>query len=208
MISDSLVELPSDRVRHLVAKIQKLLKVASLLGYPYSEDIIPSIVEEIYQLDDLNNGSTEIISKRFTFSQKNKYEISFSHDTLQFTFQCIIDQDEKERLHLVIGLKLLKQSNDVSKHQAAGHLNLSGRYLTRGIVDCVKLARTNLGASKYCKFRAAFRDSIYFLQVGLILLNHSREKCLVNFGSSFEMMESLVKTEFITGNPKEQWILK
>ena len=103
---------------------------------------------------------------------------------------------------MVIGLKLLKQSNDVSKHQAAGHLNLSGRYLTRGIVDCVKLARTNLGASKYCKFRAAFRDSIYFLQVGLILLNHSREKCLVNFGSSFEMMESLVKTEFITGNLK------
>ena len=91
MISDSLVELPSDRVRHLVAKIQKLLKVASLLGYPYSEDIIPSIVEEIYQLDDLNNGSTEIISKDSHFPKRTnmKYHLATIHYNSHFNVSLI-----------------------------------------------------------------------------------------------------------------------
>jgi len=174
--------------------------------------MILGMAEEVFQLDDLNNESTEMISKRFTlllqsavdehFLERMNMKYQFSHDKLQFTFQCIIDQAERERLHLVIGHKLLKQSNDASKHQAAVHLNLSGRYLTNGMVDRVKLAKTNLEASKYCEFRAAFRDSVSFLRAGLMLLTDSEEKWSVNFDLSFEMTESLARMEFIIGNFK------
>jgi len=193
--------------------MQQVLKVASLLGYRFIEDVLVGLTAQLFTENDSNNFATDsvkiqlenAVNQRFVERVAEGYQ--FSHDKIQAAFQSLTEKKEQEEIHLVIGRGFLASPNENSKYQSAVHLNRAWNILkyedkiTNGSsVNChIELAMINLEASKYCEERSAFSDSVSFLRKGLGLLD-GREKWLNTFDLAYEMTESLARMEFIVGN--------
>lgn len=201
-VSYSLSHLLLLKVTRLDMEVQQLLKVASLLGFRFTTEVLLAIISpEIFASCGKINVSVENILALLEKAKKEQILVSvcdgyqFSHDTLQNAFQILMRDQEKETLHFMIGEKFLNNTSKNATYQAAVHFN---RALAT-IDDRVKLASINLEASKYCEHRSAFRSAVSFLRKGLEALE-GKDKWLITFDLAFEMTESLARMEFIVGN--------
>jgi len=211
MISDSLAQLLSQKVQRINKQMQKILKVASLIGYRFPENLVIDVTSKLLAEGDCNFTLSDnlqmqlkkAVDERFLERIHDGYQ--FSHDKIQATFQLLMDTKEKGRIHQIIGCQFLSSPNKNYKYQAAFHLNRAWESEEESLNDTVdyyiEMARINFEASKYCEERSAFVDSVSFLKRGLEFLNENEnEKWSINFDLAFEMTESLAKMEFVVGN--------
>ena len=214
MVSESLADLLTLKMRRLPSMVQEALKIASLVGFRFREDIILEIksavrdrVTEEDTYDTLQStvaSSLESVSVSLAeavdegFIEKTKEGYQFSHDKLQAAFQSLFDETEEEEIHLVIGETFLSRSGAESMYHAAVHLHLAPEFV-RLKSKRVDLARINLEAAKYCTEKSAFIEAASLLHRGLELLDPD-EKWTRHYDLAFEMTETLAKMELIIGN--------
>ena len=217
IVSETLLELLSRRIRHLDGAMQQVLKIASLFGYCFGEEILVRVasaelenmqlVGEFSEKPLIKRTSTELVQSLLAeaitegFIERTKVGYKFTHDKLQASFHSMIEPTETRRLHFHIGNQfvVLCQDEDYMYH-AAVHLNSAGEYIQdKERQD--KLTCINLEAAKRCRDTFAFVKAVTFLRHGLKLLNeHEQDKWSRHFDLTFEMSEMLAKMELIIGN--------
>mmetsp|Transcript_29476 Transcript_29476/g.44621 ORF Transcript_29476/g.44621 Transcript_29476/m.44621 type:complete len:1028 (-) Transcript_29476:222-3305(-) len=207
MVSNSVAALLSHKVQSCDLVTKQMLKVASLLGCNFPSEVLIEVVLEILNSEDRGDDkiTVELLKSSLEnaldsqFLEETQHGYQFSHDRLQASFQSFMSEEEKEKLHFVIGRKFLSRSTDVAILQAAIHLNRIGEARISGSKEKVELAEFNLKASKYCECRSAFFDAALFLRKGLALLDEE-SKWSDHFELTFSLVESLARMEFINGN--------
>ena len=219
-VSETLLALLSRRIGHMSVAMQEVLKIASLMGFCFSEDILVQVasfaLEEkglLRATSGLSDGSLtstsgEVVQSLITdaiaegFIEKIKEGYQFTHDKLQASFQSLVERSEKYKLHYLIGSQYVSydQDEDYMCH-AAVHLN-SGDEYTRAREHCVKLAGIYLEAARRSQAKSAFENAAAFLRLGLRLLDEEGqyEKWTRHFDLALEMTETLAKLELIVGN--------
>jgi predicted ATPase len=211
MVSDTIAELLAVKMRRLPQQVQDCLKIASLLGYRFREDLLSLVMNA---LDDrivkCGNGkslhlslqsvhSSLLVALNEGFIEKTKVGYQFSHDKLQTAFQSMISSKENVRLHLAIGQTFLFLGGPESLYHAAVHLHHVPEFVS-GEVKRIELALTHLEAAKYCKEKSAFVEAATLLRWGLALLDEHDKKWTSHFELSFEMTQTLAKMELVIGN--------
>eukprot|EP00546_Thalassionema_frauenfeldii_P021998 CAMPEP_0178898092 /NCGR_PEP_ID=MMETSP0786-20121207/2130_1 /TAXON_ID=186022 /ORGANISM="Thalassionema frauenfeldii, Strain CCMP 1798" /LENGTH=1030 /DNA_ID=CAMNT_0020568755 /DNA_START=121 /DNA_END=3212 /DNA_ORIENTATION=+ len=207
VLSEPLVELLSLKVQRLAWETQEILKVASLLGYQFKEDLVLKIATKLLKLKNESLQVTMPALKRLLenaandafLSQINDGYYQFSHDKLQDAFRSLIDEADLPKLHLMIGRELTDNTDEISMYHAAVHLNRSSLNTNGSMQERVDLARTNLQAAKYCKKIYAFMDAVALLKSGIDLLG-SEDNWSKQFDLTFEMTELLAQMQFATGD--------
>eukprot|EP00546_Thalassionema_frauenfeldii_P000871 CAMPEP_0178935910 /NCGR_PEP_ID=MMETSP0786-20121207/24832_1 /TAXON_ID=186022 /ORGANISM="Thalassionema frauenfeldii, Strain CCMP 1798" /LENGTH=920 /DNA_ID=CAMNT_0020614159 /DNA_START=302 /DNA_END=3064 /DNA_ORIENTATION=- len=212
MVSDALANnLVSQKLKQCDAKLIQLLQVASLFGYRFSASIIADATIEF--MKQSVGRSTEPLPEKPTVNALLENAVNenileslsscdmyqFSHDKIQAAFLGLIEESTKWKMHLVIGQRLLNETNEAAGYHAALHLNASRKYDTNQTVDCIELSKLNLQAAKYCESRSDFSKSASFLRQGLSLLD-GNEKWTKNYDLAIEMTRLLATMEFIVGN--------
>ncbi|KAI2491577.1 histidine kinase [Fragilaria crotonensis] len=214
MISVTLAEILARKVQTLPYRVQDSLKVASLIGFRFTEDLMLRVrsylLDQVFEDEsDERMQSSETISEqtvataiddavRGGFIEKTKEGYQFSHDTIQTAFQSLIDDEEMGRIHRAIGNVLLEIGDAESRYRACVHL-FHAPHFVRDDANRIDLARLHLEAAKYCKERSAFIDAAAALRRGLTLLDDGR-KWTDFFDLAFEMTDTLARMELIVGN--------
>ena len=218
MVSNTLMKLLSRRIQHLDRAMQEVLKIASLLGYCFSGDMLVQVASVALEEKHTKTTATELVQSFLAqaitegFIERTKVGYQFSHDKLQASFQAMIAPSDAGRLHCHIGNQFVfcTQDEDYMCH-AAIHLNSAREYIQGKIPNDRlgrinleaddKLTSINLEAAKRCRDKSAFVNAASFLRYGLKLLNGDEQnKWTRNFDLAFEMTETLAKMELIIGN--------
>jgi hypothetical protein len=160
--SDTLLEVLSRRIMHLSQEVQTALKIASMIGFFFSEHVlIPVLTAELQRnqygiitndskhtvgISNANALVKEAIKEGFIEATKDGWQ--FCHDKLEASFQPLIESSEKIRFHEILGNHYLnhRHTNDCICY-AAFHLNKLHEYST-GHERVDKIARINLEAAK------------------------------------------------------------
>jgi predicted ATPase len=212
--SDTLLEVLSRRIMHVSEEVQKVLKIASMIGFFFPESVfLPVVSAEIRRTESEAKDSkclggfsraldliSEAMREGFIESADNGWQ--FAHDKLQASFQSSIEISEKRRLHGVLGNHYLfhRLTSDCICY-AAFHLNKSYEY-SKGCERVDKIARINLEAAKRCRDISAFTKATEWSRMGLAILNENSlgDKWTKNIKLTLELTEILAKMEFVTGN--------
>jgi predicted ATPase len=213
MVSETLAALLTKKIRGLPYEIQESLKIASLFGFQFREDMVAEVKAFLddQQLDGQkttpNLGACTISSSTVStslsealksgFIEKCAYGYHFSHDKLQAAFQSLLGKDETSQIHKIIGEIYVANGDPESIYHAVNHLHLCENY-TMNINNHVEFARMHLIAANFCRERSAFIQAADLLRHGLALLGD--EKWENNFCLAFQFTESLAKMELIIGN--------
>ena len=207
MVSEDLADLLALKMRRLPSGVQETLKVASLLGFQFREDLLLDVTYAIRDraiIKEEDYESLQCISVSLKsaldggFIEKTKEGYQFSHDKIQAASRSMMDEAEEEELHMVIGDTFLSIGGAESIYQAALHLHHAPGFVYQK-AERVKLALVNLEAAKYCIGKSAFVDAATLLHRGLELLDPD-EKWTRHYDLAFEMTETLAKMELIIGN--------
>jgi len=211
MVSNTMVDLLSRKIGRLPSDVQETLKISSLLGFRFREEIILEVACKLLQNsgDGTLNSSIAGSSASSTLLnlaiavdekvvEKAKDGYQFSHDKIQSVFQAMYSENEKVMAHKVIGEVFLARTENDSLYHAAVHLNRAIGLL-RDDHERVELARINLAAAKFCKQKCAFDGAVSLLRIGSDLINEN-EKWSKFFDLSFEMIGLLAKMELVAGH--------
>jgi len=208
MISDSFAEFLSKKIRRLEVQVQNVLKVAALLGYWAPRNVLLGVSVEQFDAttETITGALNYAVIEGFLDEIDNGYQ--FTHSKLQASIHGLMRANEREKLHIAIGRKVLESPSTKAYYQAAIHLNRAVDIHAEGGQDDVSkipindggfillLANINLEASKFCVEKSAFKSSIVFLKKGLELLE-DEEKWLKHYNLAFEMTELLAQMEFV-----------
>lgn len=214
MVSETLATILFRKVQRLPPPVQETLKVAALLGFRFSKDILVEVVAGFASFDNsttLNDDSFKTTSATTAsdttrslsaaasmgFVEQTNEGFQFSHDKLQSAFRDMIDEAEAAQFHRMIGETFWARGDPESMYQAAVHLNIAPRDI--GVSYRIKLAKANLEAAKFCKTKAAFSDGTTFLERGLDELNQDNNKWKAHFDLVFEMTELLAQMQLVVG---------
>jgi predicted ATPase len=215
MVSETIADLLAVKMRRLPKQVQDCLKIASLLGYYFRDDLLllvmKSLDDRIFKSDSRESlqvtgdtmqeslSSSLLAARKDGFIEKTKGGYQFSHDKLQAAFQSMISSEDNVRLHLAIGQTFLSLGGPESLYHVAVHLHYAPEF-----VSCeakrVELAMINLEAAKYCKEKSAFVEAATMLRWGLALLDQDEKKWSNQYELSFEMTQTLAKMELVIGN--------
>ena len=120
MVSETIAELLAVKMRRLPQQVQDCLKIASLLGFRFREDLLALVMtsydDRTFKSDNVEslNVTGDLLSQESVssslsaavnegFIEKTKVGYQFSHDKLQTSFQSMVSTVENVRLHLAIG---------------------------------------------------------------------------------------------------------
>jgi predicted ATPase len=169
-----LADLLTIRNSKLENSIQYCLKIASLLGYCFSEEFLNQVVSSLQdsRIQKALSSSMDSVSASLSkamelgFIEKTKNGYKFGHNKLQFYFLSLIDDSKRSQIHLKRGLVYLKRECAKSNYLAALHLHQAPCYASTKST-CVQLTEVNLKVAKYCNKFGAFMEASVFLKHGL-----------------------------------------
>jgi predicted ATPase len=203
MVSESLADLLTRKIERLSHNLAGTLKVASLLGYHFSE----SILLKVLACMALGESSvmlslTEAVREGF-IEKADDTRYHFSHDKVQSAFKSLIDESEGAQLHLLIGEAYLSDYNHgigrSNIYRSAVHLSRAPDFLSDH-QQRVRLARINLEAAKYCTEISAFEQAVAALQTGINALGPIGKWSDEHFALTFEMMETQARMQLVVGD--------
>lgn len=207
MLADTLSDVLELKIKRLPLEIQEVLKIASVLGFRFKEDVLNEVSvtmkgPQSLSSDQANEDATIRISLRQAekdgFVERTSEGYQFTHDKLLSSFHGMIPDDDVDAYHKVIGDVFRARQDEESMYYAAVHLNRADR-LVHGDTEKIKLAKLNLEAAKYCQERSAFfRVEILLTQA---LKNiPKRQRWSKHYYLTQETCELLARIQLVTGN--------
>jgi len=192
-ITDNVVDLMVGKLKKLPESSQAVLRLAACVGNHFDLDLLSVIFEKslketfqaimpvlteglIVPLSELEMSSDALDDKTDGdfVSQLAIHHFRFLHDRVQQATYALIDEKQKQTVHLQIGSLLLKNTRteelDNNLFDIVGHFNPSLERVDNP-VEKNEIARLNLRAGKKAKAAMAYEAAVNYLKVGLECLS-------------------------------------
>ncbi|MEH2076506.1 MAG: AAA family ATPase [Nostoc sp.] len=177
-IADNVVELLLLKLKKLPEEIQQILRLAACVGSEFNLETLAIVCEkthkEIFQdlLVAIQAGLIQPQSELDEDLLVQNYK--FLHDRVQQAAYALIDESQKQVVHLQIGRNLLEKN---SPEQRSERLFEIVDHLDRGIelvsdrAERDEISRLNLIAGQRAKTATAYEAALKYFNTGLKLLN-------------------------------------
>ncbi|XGV97824.1 MAG: AAA family ATPase [Leptolyngbya sp. BL-A-14] len=214
-ITDNVVELLLLKLKKLPETTQKLLQLAACIGAEFDLETLAIVFQKspqtVYQdlLTAIHTGLIQPISELDENLVVKEYK--FLHDRVQQAAYALIEESQKQEVHLQIGRNLLAKSAPDQQSERlfeiVDHLN-HGIELITGRSERAEIAQLNLQAGQKALAATAYEAAFQYFKVGLKLLEvgswqheydltlalHSEAAAAAYLSGHFDEMERLVET--------------
>ncbi|MBD1879142.1 AAA family ATPase [Coleofasciculus sp. FACHB-T130] len=205
-ITDNIVNLMIGRMQKLPPETQQLLKLASCIGNRFDLEVLAIVGET--SLQQTANTLLEAVLRGFIIPTEATESIEksyrFYHDRIQQAAYALIDDEQKQAVHLTIGRLLLKSFNSAQLEEQifdlVNQLNLAVGLITER-TEKDELIRLNLIAAKKAKASTAYTPAKKMLAVAANLLNE--DSWFDHYEQTFTLVKERAECEFLTGNLEE-----
>ncbi|HEY9640030.1 MAG TPA: serine/threonine-protein kinase PknK, partial [Coleofasciculaceae cyanobacterium] len=177
-ITDNVVELLLSKLKKLPEATQQLLQLAACIGAEFDLETLVTVYEQspqtVFQnlLTAVQAGFIQPISELDENLLVQEYK--FLHDRVQQAAYALIDESQKQVVHLQIGRNLLEKtlSEELSERlfEMVDHLNY-GIELITDQVERDEIAKLNLMAGQKAKAATAYGAALQYFKIGIQLLN-------------------------------------
>jgi predicted ATPase/signal transduction histidine kinase/tRNA A-37 threonylcarbamoyl transferase component Bud32 len=209
--TDNVVELMIGRLKQLPESTQQVLKLAACIGAEFSLDILTIVCKksaiELFRalLTTVQAGAILAISEFDENLLIQDYK--FLHDRVQQAAYALIDENQKQAVHLQIGRSLWQQiGENLTENLFAivDHLNL-GIELVTELTEREAIAQLNLLAGQKAKTAIAYKATLAYLTTGIQLL--SAECWTHQYNLALMLHEEATEAAYLCGNldEMERW---
>jgi PAS domain S-box-containing protein len=177
-ITDNVVELLLRQLQKLPEATQQVLSIAACVGSEFDLETLAIVCEKspkaIFQdlLEAIQAGLIQPLSDLDEDLLVQEYK--FSHDRVQQAAYALIDESQKQVVHLQIGGNLLEKTSPEQRSdrlfEIIDHLN-QGLELVTARSERTEIARLNLMAGRKAKAATAYEAAFKYFTTGLKLLN-------------------------------------
>ncbi|MBD1867243.1 PAS domain S-box protein [Cyanobacteria bacterium FACHB-471] len=211
--TDNVVELMLGKLRQLPETVQQILQLAACIGGNFSLNTLTIICEK---------SSSELFSNLVTAIQAGVIlpnseldeqlliqDYKFLHDRVQQAAYALIDENQKQAIHLQIGRKLWQETtNETLADQVfaiADHLS-QGIDLMTEQAERDAIAQLNLLAGQKAKAAIAYSVALKYFITGIQLLTVDSWKH--DYKLTLALYEEAVEAAYLCGDfvEMEQWI--
>lgn len=214
-ITDNVIVLMSDKVKHLSDDTQQALKMASCIGNRFDLNTLSIILEKSPQqtAEDL----WKALEEGLVLPMSNNYktidldgiealpiEYRFVHDRVQQATYSLIPEENKKNVHATIGQLLYDnvdlKEDDEQIFDVVNQLN-KGADLISGKEEKARLARLNLIAGKKAQASTAYQPAYRYLKKGIGL---STDDCWESkYDFALSLYTSAAEVAFLSGEFEE-----
>ena len=177
-ITANVVELLLRQLQKLPEATQQVLSIAACVGSEFDLETLAIVCEKspkaIFQdlLEAIQAGLIQPLSDLDEDLLVQEYK--FSHDRVQQAAYALIDESQKQVVHLQIGGNLLEKTSPEQRSdrlfEIIDHLN-QGLKLVTARSERTEIARLNLMAGQKAKAATAYEAAFKYFTTGLKLLN-------------------------------------
>ena len=157
-ITDNVVDLMVGKLKKLPKQTQEVLPLAAAIGNSFNVNILPIITIDSL-LPAIQNGLIIELNDEFIFS----------HDRVQQAAYALIDDNQKQKIHLKLGNLLLKKTPaeqlEENIFDIIGHFNLCLQLIADN--ELAKIAELNLRAGKKAISSNAYAAALKYLKSGI-----------------------------------------
>jgi PAS domain S-box-containing protein len=203
-MTDNVVELLLLKLQKLPEGTQKMLRLAACVGAEFDLETLAIVCEKSPQaisLDLLAAIQTEMIQPLSELDENLLVqEYKFLHDRVQQAAYALIDDSQKQVVHLQIGRNLLKKTlpERLSERlfEIVDHLN-HGIELVTDQDERNEIARLNLVAGQKAKGAIAYSMAAKYLATGRALLTASSWQ--TNYDLTLELYLAITEVAYLCG---------
>ncbi|MDZ7951121.1 AAA family ATPase [Nostoc sp. DedQUE09] len=204
-ITDNVVELLLSKLKKLPTKTQQILQLAACIGAEFNLDTLAIVCEQSPKavfLDLLAAIQAELIQPLSELDENLLVkEYQFLHDRVQQAAYALIDESQKQIVHLQIGRNLLENtlSERLSKRlfEVVDHLN-HGIDLVTDQAERTEIAKLNLMAGQKAKGAIAYSMARTYLATGRAWLDPSSWQ--TNYDLTLELYSESTEVAYLCGD--------
>ncbi len=177
-ITDNVVKLLLRQLQKLPEATQQVLSIAACVGSEFDLETLAIVCEKspkaIFQdlLEAIQAGLIQPLSELDEDLLVQEYK--FLHDRVQQAAYALIDESQKQVVHLQIGRNLLEKTSPEQRSDRlftiVDHLN-QGTELVIAQPERTEITRLNLTAGQKAKAATAYEAAFKYFTIGLQLLN-------------------------------------
>jgi PAS domain S-box-containing protein len=201
-ITDNVVDLLLIKLKKLPESTQKILRLAACVGAEFDLETLAIVCDQSpkeVSLDLLTTIQAGLIQPLSELDEDLLVqEYKFLHDRVQQAAYTLIDESQKQVVHLQIGRNLLEKTlpERLSDRlfEIVDHLN-HGIELVTDRAERDEIAKLNLMAGQKARASAAFRAVFKFLTTGIKLLADDCWQC--QYDLSLALYESAAETAYL-----------
>ncbi len=212
-IADNVVDLTIDKLKQLPKLTQHVLRLAACVGNSFDlytlsivaqrspSKVFAALLTAIQQGVILPTSELEAVGEEAIESQLLVLNYKFLHDRLQQAAYNLIDDLQRQEVHLQIGRLLLKHTlpSQIAENIFALVIHLNqARDLIQEDSEKLVLARLNLIAGKKAKVAIAYNSAWEYLNISKHLLGD--RNCEDNDRLFFSIHQELAEVEYLIGD--------
>jgi predicted ATPase/signal transduction histidine kinase/CheY-like chemotaxis protein/tRNA A-37 threonylcarbamoyl transferase component Bud32 len=203
-ITANVVELMANKIDKLPAKTSSVLQLAACIGNQFDLSLLAIIDEQDQNetLEVLHPAIAEGLIQPLDENYKrldvgDKSQFKFLHDRVQQAAYALIDDEQKQAVHLQIGRLLLKNTPadalEENVFDIVGQFNPSLELLNNQ-VERLEIAKLNLMAGQKASMATAYEAASQYLNVGIKLLPETSWQN--QYELSFELYKHCAECEY------------
>jgi predicted ATPase len=208
-LMDNVAELVTAKVHRLPGSLQDLLKKASCIGHEFpllSLSWLTALDQErlAQELQPAENAGLllRLPSARTMQAYGMRSPVyQFMHDRVHHAAYTLLDDKEKESIHLQLGRSMLEQLSWEGRNQQlitiANHYHLGSAWISDPS-ERLQLAELNLKAARNAKIKTAYKHALTFIKRGLSLLPNDVWKD--HYALRYALHLEKAELEYLTGD--------
>lgn len=210
-MTDNVVELLLLKLQKLPQGTQQMLRLAACIGAEFDLETLVTVCEKSPQaisLDLLTAIQTELIQPLSELDEDLLVqEYKFLHDRVQQAAYALIDESQKQVVHLQIGRNLLKKTLPEQEQlfEIVDHLN-HGIELISDQAERDEIAKLNLLAGQKAKAAIAYNTAKNYLATGRKWLGRSSWQ--IDYDLTLELYVHTTEVAYLCGDFEdvERWV--
>jgi predicted ATPase/signal transduction histidine kinase/DNA-binding NarL/FixJ family response regulator/tRNA A-37 threonylcarbamoyl transferase component Bud32 len=210
-ITDNVVELMANKIDKLPSKTSKALQLAACMGNQFDLPILAIIYEQDQKetLSVLGAAVAEGLIQPLDENYKHletfdKAQFKFLHDRVQQAAYALIDDEQKQAVHLQIGRLLLKNTPtdalEDKVFEIVEQFNQSLELLNNQ-AERLKVARLNLMAGQKAKMATAYGAAINYFTKGQECLTENSWESAYNL--TLNLFTDAAEAAYLSGDYKQ-----
>jgi predicted ATPase/signal transduction histidine kinase len=215
-MSDNVVDLMSQTLKKLPATTQQVMMKAASIGNRFFlatlsmiheqaltqtvNDLWPAIQEGLVLPLGAAYQQIRLLREAPAAGDAQGVELAFLHDSVQQAAYLLVEEKQREPIHLKIGRQLFaatppEQLSD-ALFEIVAQLN-AGRLLITEEAERLKVAELNLKAGQKAKFSTAYQSAAQYFAIGMSLLPEKAWQ--VYYELTFALHKERAEVEYLSG---------
>ncbi|MEN6438126.1 MAG: AAA family ATPase [Syntrophobacter sp.] len=184
-VTENVLSLLEHRIQLLKPRTRELLKLSACLGNQFDLKSLAAVLGQAPRA--ISSDLMDVIAEGFVFPLRNTHgdtacagltaDYRFSHDRVQQAAYCLIPEEQRLRMHLDVGRKLLvstlKEELPRRILDIVNHLDMAVE-LIDSQTERDELAGLNLAAARKAMSSSAYEAALRYLKTGIALLGAER----------------------------------